>query len=511
VLRSRARRRASESAVIDTSIIRPMPQPLVELGSTEFELAGWRVQPSRNRLCRGEVSVRLEPKMMDVLVTLAKRPGQVLSKDEIADAVWPNLFVTESVITRAIAGLRRALEDDARTPRFIETIAKRGYRLVAIPTPLAAAGTVAMEPAPRPVVRPSSDAAAPAATPPYAAGQWVRGDRFYGRRAVIDEVLEGPRNGVWLLGSRAVGKTSTLKQLALLAASDGASRWLPLFWDLQGCERAEELDAGFREAIAEGEPAIAAAGVALADLEAGDFLAGLARLRRAARARGRTLLLLLDEAEELLAVQARSPSLLRKLRSALLAQEGVRTVLAASSRLWRLAEIDGDTSPFLHGFAPPVYLGPLDGEASRRLVRQAQGPEGELDLGAEAVDRIVEASGGHPYLLQLLGTRHWQLGDLGAAIDAVAADPGLHHLFAVDLGLLSETERNVLLGLVAEPPSPFASDTSPTAADLAAALLHLERLGTVRRSGAAATIASALLARWLRSQRAALGPASDRA
>jgi DNA-binding winged helix-turn-helix (wHTH) protein len=481
-----------------------MPQPTVELGSAEFELAGWLVQPSRNRLCRGEMSVRLEPKMMDVLVTLAKRPGHVLSKDEIADAVWPNLFVTESVITRAIAGLRRALEDDARTPRFIETIAKRGYRLVALPTPLAAP-TSASPPSTAPPSRSfPADAPTVPSAPPYAAGQWVRGERFYGRRALLAEVLDGPRNGVWMLGSRAIGKTSTLKQLALLAAGDGAGRYLPLFWDLQGCERSEDLDAGFGEALAEAEESLTAAGLAPGDLEAGDFLASLARLRRAARARGRTLLLLLDEAEELIAIQARSPSLLRKLRNALQAQEGVRTVLAASSRLWRLAEVDGDTSPFLHGFAPPVYLGPLDDAASRQVVRQSQAARGELDVAGEVVDRIVGQSGGHPYVLQLLATRYWQLGDLDAATEAVAADPGLHHLFAVDFGLLSAGEQELLATLAGTRPPHAVSvgDLPGKGGELAASLLHLDRLGIIRRDAAGVEIASSFLQSWLGTHRA---------
>jgi DNA-binding winged helix-turn-helix (wHTH) protein len=474
---------------------------------SEFELSGWHVQPSLNRLRRGEVTVRLEPKMMDVLVALAARPGEVLSKDELADAVWPNLFVTEAVVTRAIAGLRRALEDDARTPRFIETIAKRGYRLLAVPAAITIAAEAGRRAAPTPAT-PLARTVATArsstepATAPYAAGQWVRGERFYGREGLLAEALSGPRNGIWLLGSRAIGKTSTLKQLALLAAGDGNGPYVPLFWDLQGCERPADLEAGFHEALAEAEESLAAADLALADFAAGDFFASLARLRRASRARGRTLLLLLDEAEELLALQAHSPSLLRKLRSALQAQEGVRTVLAASSRLWRLAGVDGDTSPFLHGFAPPVYLGALDEEASRHLVRQSRAGHGEPGVDERVVDGIVEKCGGHPYVLQLLCTRYWQLGDLDAAIAAVGADPGLHHLFAVDFGLLAAGEQDLLARLAAAAPArPLSHAELPgSPGELAASLLHLERLGVLRRPGGRVEIASEILAGWLRER-----------
>ena len=99
--------------------------------SADFRVAEWLVHPSLNRLSRGDQVVQLEPKLMDVLVYLAANSGQVVSKNDITDAVWPDLFITESVITRSIAGLRRAFGDDAKQPSFIETISKRGYRLIA--------------------------------------------------------------------------------------------------------------------------------------------------------------------------------------------------------------------------------------------------------------------------------------------------------------------------------------------------------------------------------------------
>ena len=96
-----------------------------------FDFDDWLVQPQLNRLSRSDGGeVQLEPKMMDVLVCLAQNPGDVVSREALIDAVWPEVYISESVLTRAIAGLRRALGDDARRPRFIETIAKRGYRLI---------------------------------------------------------------------------------------------------------------------------------------------------------------------------------------------------------------------------------------------------------------------------------------------------------------------------------------------------------------------------------------------
>jgi Tol biopolymer transport system component len=75
--------------------------------------------------------VRLEPKVMDVLCFLAEEPGRVRSKDEILEAVWQRPHVTESVLTRAVAELRKALGDEAAAPEYIETVPRRGYRLLA--------------------------------------------------------------------------------------------------------------------------------------------------------------------------------------------------------------------------------------------------------------------------------------------------------------------------------------------------------------------------------------------
>ncbi len=68
---------------------------------------------------------------MDVLVALADRPGQVVSKAELLDRIWRRRFVTETVLTRAIFEIRAAFGDDTDKPRYVETIVKRGYRLLA--------------------------------------------------------------------------------------------------------------------------------------------------------------------------------------------------------------------------------------------------------------------------------------------------------------------------------------------------------------------------------------------
>jgi Tol biopolymer transport system component/DNA-binding winged helix-turn-helix (wHTH) protein len=83
------------------------------------------------RVRRGSEPVELEPKALEVLLVLLERRGQLVTKAELQAAVWPATAVTESTLTRVVAQLRKALDDDARDARYIETVPTRGYRFVA--------------------------------------------------------------------------------------------------------------------------------------------------------------------------------------------------------------------------------------------------------------------------------------------------------------------------------------------------------------------------------------------
>ncbi len=102
-----------------------------EIGSSRFRVAEWEVDPSTNRIGRGEDQVTLEPKVMDVLVYLADRPGRTVSRHELEAAVWTGAVVSYDAVTGAIQKLRKVFDDDPAHPRFIETLSKRGYRLLA--------------------------------------------------------------------------------------------------------------------------------------------------------------------------------------------------------------------------------------------------------------------------------------------------------------------------------------------------------------------------------------------
>ena len=91
----------------------------------------WLAQPTLNTLTRGDTLLHVRPQLMDVLVCLARHPGRVVLKDNLLAEVWPDRFVSESGLVRCVAELRQLLGDSSREPRYIETIAKRGYRLIA--------------------------------------------------------------------------------------------------------------------------------------------------------------------------------------------------------------------------------------------------------------------------------------------------------------------------------------------------------------------------------------------
>lgn len=106
--------------------------PAAMLRKEGFTLGDWRVEPLRNRVVHEQDGARsLDPRSIDVLVALAARPGEVVTRDELLAEVWRGTFVSENSVSQAMSRLRRALGDDPGRPRYIETIARSGYRTLA--------------------------------------------------------------------------------------------------------------------------------------------------------------------------------------------------------------------------------------------------------------------------------------------------------------------------------------------------------------------------------------------
>ena len=130
-----------------------------------LKIGEWRVDPPIDEISRDRATVKLEPRAMRVLVYLAERAGQVVSVEQLLDAVWKDAVVTPDSVYQAVASLRRALGDDTKEPAYIANVLRRGYRLIApvgpwIAPPLIGSG-------PGRVVQ--SD---PAAPPPMATSRW---------------------------------------------------------------------------------------------------------------------------------------------------------------------------------------------------------------------------------------------------------------------------------------------------------------------------------------------------
>lgn len=135
----------------------------------DLRVGEWRVRPAEGLLERNGEAVRLRPRAMDVLTLLATRPGHAVSKEEIFAEVWAGNAVEDGALAHCISEIRTALGDTPRRPRYVETIPKRGYRLVALvvhgvngldpPEPLAVASAV---PAPAALGRPLRRRSGPA-------------------------------------------------------------------------------------------------------------------------------------------------------------------------------------------------------------------------------------------------------------------------------------------------------------------------------------------------------------
>ena len=102
-----------------------MPDPGLNFGR-------YRLDP-RGGLTSGAREIRLTPKALALLSFLAERPGAVVTKDELFAAVWPETTVGDAALVTCIQELRSALKDDARRPRYIETLHRRGYRFIGKP------------------------------------------------------------------------------------------------------------------------------------------------------------------------------------------------------------------------------------------------------------------------------------------------------------------------------------------------------------------------------------------
>lgn len=96
-----------------------------------FMVGEWLVEPAIERISKGDMEEKVEPRVMDLLVCLAGKAGEVVSREDLESDVWSGMVVGYDALSSAIIKLRKAFHDDSRHPQVIQTVAKRGYRLIA--------------------------------------------------------------------------------------------------------------------------------------------------------------------------------------------------------------------------------------------------------------------------------------------------------------------------------------------------------------------------------------------
>ena len=100
-------------------------------GEAHFLFNDFRVDIANERLWRGQQALRLTHKAFAVLRYLVEHPGRIVTKAELFQVLWPETVVSDAVLAVYVREIRRALGESPKAPRFIETVPRRGYRLVA--------------------------------------------------------------------------------------------------------------------------------------------------------------------------------------------------------------------------------------------------------------------------------------------------------------------------------------------------------------------------------------------
>lgn len=167
-----------------------------------FSLGDWRVRPAEGLISGPDGDRHVEPKVMDVLLCLSERAGEVVSHDTLIREVWADRALSDEPLFRCIAELRRSLGDSADSPQYIKTVRKRGYRLIA---PVRTADT-------------------PAETDVGEVGGWSRGPTEFDGLQIVRLLGEGSMGQVFLAREPRLERLVAVKLLRGEFASDEAVR-----------------------------------------------------------------------------------------------------------------------------------------------------------------------------------------------------------------------------------------------------------------------------------------------
>ncbi|MCW2038255.1 nSTAND1 domain-containing NTPase [Xanthomonas campestris] len=399
---------------------------VTQLGSVpRFRLGPLLVEPERLTLIGDGENITLEPRMMEVLVALAERAGEVISAEQLLIDVWHGSFYGDNPVHKTIAQLRRKLGDDSRQPRFIETIRKRGYRLL-----------------PKVIFPEDYRGALPGM------GAWGHGspyvglrafdpdhaEVFFGRSHAIAQVLaavraqlQSQRALVLLSGASGCGKTSLLRAgvvplLAQPGGLDGLQAVAVAYCSLAACrggDVADTLTRALAEWAADGRAVFSAAQMATCTqwlTQPAALHSAIAEaMRHVAPAREtvqthRHLLLVIDHAEALVAtpgITAQDRAACTALLQALCASTHVAVLMATRSDFYpRLIEAVPELVELKRGDGHVDLLPPRDGEIGQ-IIRVPAAMAGlrfeeDHDSASRLDDVLRDATARQPDALPLL-------------------------------------------------------------------------------------------------------------
>ena len=179
----------------------------------ETERPEFRLDVHNQFLLCGSQEISVRPKAFGVLRYLVERAGQLVSKQELMDKVWPGAFVGDEVLKGCIRELRQALSDDPKKPRYIQTYPRRGYRFI---FPLSEAD----RPTPGPDARDPADTDTIRVPFSEPAMMFGRGDEIAHLEIALGRALRGERQMVFVAGENGIGKTAVVESFLARAAED---------------------------------------------------------------------------------------------------------------------------------------------------------------------------------------------------------------------------------------------------------------------------------------------------
>jgi predicted Ser/Thr protein kinase len=265
------------------------------------------------------------------------------------------------------------------------------------------------------------------------------------------------------LGRRGAWANFLLREIERRVLQNPTTNFLPLYWDLEGSADDGTLRESLLAALDEASHRLTVE----REWETLSTPEILRKIQKTAKQQEKILFLLCDEVEALLTVAKADPHLLGRLRRVMQAGDNTRCILTATRRLMRLDALDAaETSPFLHGFAPPLYLSPLNENEVQTLIQQAE-------FSVQEQRALWQLSGGHPFLLQVLAKRTLESGAVEAAFESMKHDETLQNFFTIDYNSLQAEEKSLMRRCGESEVSAITSGTTETAAKQALKSLGL--------------------------------------